>query len=120
MEKKVATDLTNVSDLLFMLERLVDGLSYSRSANVEIPWEGIRFTLQQSRETIENVNTELAREAYAEDLPSGVELPVSGNGAARKGSEKSVSIAERIKRVPSENGVKELHLGSKDSKTDEG
>ena len=97
--------LVEASDLLVMLEELVDGLE-KKSVGVQIPWGGIRLTLAHARE---NVQRSLAQAPRASEMEGETRTLSSGTAAPLSGPAVS-ALAGRVQRVPAPGGgrVREL------------
>ncbi len=75
--------LKEAAELLSMVEQLCQGFS-EQNTKESVPWNGIRLTLEQSRQRVEEVYRGLSQPSVEPTQP------------------RAVSIASRIQKVPSQ------------------
>lgn len=107
-----ADQVSDVMDLLSMLEVLVAGVSENEDADSEVPWAGILLTLRQGRGILDHVQQKLISRAQSSTSERTTvvvprvertsdmraEVPVAG-----------ASLAERVQQVPFRAGrIREL------------
>ena len=94
--KHCLKELTEASDLLTLLERLMDGCSRQDGSDQEHPWEGMRVALSESRRRIAKASEAMIRGLYAEELTAN-HAPATGNGQTQRPLRGS--LASRIQRL---------------------
>jgi len=82
--------LSDAIDLIAMLEHLSKSIDGSKRINSEVPWAGIKITLSQSRQLLEQTYKDLYRRT---DSAEPVAAPI-------KQSTRSSSLADRVQPLP--------------------
>ena len=97
--KHCLKELTEASDLLGLLERMMDGCSRLDGSDQEHPWEGMRVALSESRRRIARASEAVIRGLYAEELAPAESRPMAANGQTGRLSAPRPGLAARIQRV---------------------